>query len=64
MSLILAIDLGKYNSVLCGFDTVGGEVDIRTAKTTPAVLRQELTRHPVDRVVIETCSLAGWVFPS
>ena len=29
MSLILAIDLGKYNSVLCGFDILGGETVVR-----------------------------------
>ena len=61
MSFILAIDLGKYNSVFCGFDTCSGEVEFRTAKTTPAVLRTELTRRPVERVVIEACSPAGWV---
>ena len=32
MSLILAIDLGKYNSVFCGLDTSSGEVEFRTAK--------------------------------
>ena len=61
MSLILAIDLGKYNSVLCAFAESTGEVEFRTAKTTPAVMRAELTRQPVDRVVIKACSPAGWV---
>ena len=61
MSLILAIDLGKYNSVFCWLEANSGEVEFRTAKTTPAVLRSALLRRLVDRVVIETCSPAGWV---
>lgn len=61
MSIILAIDLGKYNSVFCGLDPSSGEAEFGTAKTTPATLRKELTRRPVDRVVIEACTPAGWV---
>ena len=34
MSFILAIDLGKYNSVFCGMQTATGEAEFRTAKTT------------------------------
>jgi len=59
MSLILAIDLGKYNSVFCGLDPATGEAEFRTAKTTPATLRKELTRRPVGRVVIEACTPAA-----
>lgn len=58
---ILAIDLGKFNAVFCWFDTKSGEVSFRTAKTTPAQMKHELTRQPVQRVVIEACSPAGWV---
>ena len=61
MSTILAIDLGKYNSVFCWLDPNSGEVNYRTAKTTPTMMRTELTRQPVKRVVIEACSPAGWV---
>ena len=53
MSRILAVDLGKFNSVLCWYDATSGEVVFRTAKTTPAVLRSELLRERVERVVIE-----------
>lgn len=31
--LILAIDLGKFNSVACFFDTVSQKPDFRTIKT-------------------------------
>ena len=61
MSTILAIDLGKYNSVFCWLDTASGEAAFRTAKTSPASLRTELTRQVVSRVVIEACTPAGWV---
>jgi hypothetical protein len=61
MAIILAIDLGNYNSVFCGYDPSTGEVEFRTAATTPAAVRAELRRRPVERVVIEACSPAGWV---
>ena len=61
MSLILAIDLGKFNSVVCAFDSDTREASFRTIKTTPAIVRVELLRQPVVRVVIEACSPAGWV---
>ena len=60
-SIILAIDLGKFNSVLCHFDADTREASFRTVQTTPAVLRAELLRQPVVSVVIEACSPAGWV---
>ena len=58
---ILAIDLGKFNSVLCWYDPATRATAFRTAKTTPADLDRELTRRPVGRVVFEACSQAGWV---
>ena len=48
---ILAIDLGKFNSVLCAFDPDTREAKFRTVKTTPAILRAELLRQPVVSVV-------------
>ncbi|CAN5339350.1 IS110 family transposase [soil metagenome] len=58
---ILAIDLGKFSSVLCWYDATAKTTDFRTVKTTPNDLRRELTRHPVNRVVIEACAPSGWV---
>ena len=60
-NIILAIDLGKFNSVLCHFDADIREASFRTVQTTPAVLRAELLRQPAVSVVIEACSPAGWV---
>lgn len=61
MNTILAIDLGKYNSVLCWYDPDSRASTFRTVATTPDELRRELTRTPVTLVVCEACSQAGWV---
>jgi transposase len=58
---ILAIDLGKFNSVFCWYDLDARTAAFRTAATTPDDLRRELLRRPVARVVFEACSQAGWV---
>jgi transposase len=60
-SAILAVDLGKFNSVFCWYDPGTHGVTFRTARTTPDDLRREFTRQPVARVVFEACSQAGWV---
>ena len=57
---ILAIDLGKFNSVLCWYEPISRSTTFRTVKTTPEELRKELTRNPVLVVVFEACSQAGW----
>ena len=45
-STILAIDLGKYNSVLCWYQPEDRNAAFRTVATTPEVLRHELTGQP------------------
>src|SRR3954467_5515931 len=59
--LILAVDLGRFNSVLCWYEPASKAAAFRTTPTTPAEFRRALLRRPVDRVVIEACSPAGWV---
>src|SRR5262245_14832382 len=58
---ILAIDLGKYNSVLCWYDPATRAASFRTVLTAPGELRRELLRQPVALVAFEACALAGWV---
>jgi transposase len=60
-STILAIDLGKFNSVMCWFEPDSRVETFRTVATTPEDLRRELTRQTTARVVFEACSQAGWV---
>ncbi len=58
---ILAIDLGKFNSVVCWYDPATRNAAFRTVRTAHADLRQELTRQPVAQVILEACAQAGWV---
>src|SRR5882724_11304451 len=60
-STILAIDLGKYNCVLCWYEPDTRGETFRSVATTAADLQRELTRQPVTLVVFEACSQAGWV---
>ena len=58
---ILAIDLGKYNSVACYYDSANQSSRFRTLRTTPAEVQQLLLREPVTLVVIEAGSSSGWI---
>lgn len=60
-STILAIDLGRYKSVVCIYQRASREHTFHTISTTPAELTKLLTRHPQTLVVIEACANAGWV---
>jgi transposase len=59
--LILAIDLGKFNSVFCWYDPIPKATSFRTVPTDPEKIRAALLRHPNVTVVMEACSPAGWV---
>jgi hypothetical protein len=50
---ILAVDLGKFNSVLCWYQPATRASAFRTVRTAHEELRQELTRQPVVQVVFE-----------
>lgn len=58
---ILSLDLGKYKSVGCDYEGESGRHSFRGSLTTPAALRQLVKEVKPDRVVIEVCSIAGWV---
>ena len=58
---ILAIDLGKYKSVVCILDQANGEYRFTTFDTSRAELRDLLTKEQPTVVLIEACLLAGWV---
>ena len=59
--LILAIDLGKFNSVCCWYDTATKSATFQQVKTTRAHLGRDLTWRRVAGVIIEAGSPAGWV---
>lgn len=58
---ILALDLGKFKSVACDYEAETGKHQFRSVVTTPQALHDLIVDHEPDRVVIEICSIAGWV---
>ena len=58
---ILAIDLGKFNSMCCFFDTDTQEHRFQMAATTKHYLTAVLTNHKIDLVVMEACGPSGWL---
>lgn len=59
--MILALDLGKSKSVACRYGAATGEHSFETIATRPQALYDLLEVDRPDRVVIEICSVAGWV---
>jgi transposase len=57
---IIAIDLGRHNSVAYVYDRSTRAHDFRRIDTTPAELDKLLARHPGALVVVEACANAGW----
>jgi transposase len=58
---ILALDLGKYKTVGCVYDSESGAHSFHRSFTTPAALQKMVQEVSPDRVVIEVCSIAGWI---
>ncbi len=58
---IIAIDLGKFNSMVCFFDSATNEYRFQLIKTERGYLRTLLSKGPSDLVVMEACSCSGWV---
>lgn len=59
---ILALDLGKYKTVGCDYERETGVHQFKSSFTTPAALGKLVAEVKPDRVVIEICSIAGWVY--
>ena len=59
---ILALDLGKFNSVACVLDAISGEHRFETITTSPSSVHDLLCTVKPDVLVIEACSIAGWVY--
>ena len=58
---ILAIDLGKSNSVACVYEMSDGAHRFRTIRTMPSEMEALIDQSQPERVVIEICLPAGWV---
>ncbi len=57
---ILAIDLGKFNSMCCFFDPDTGMPRFQTVATDRNYLRTFLAAQIVQLVVFEACRPSGW----
>lgn len=58
---ILALDLGKYKTVGCAYESESGAHQFQRTFTSPTDLQRLVQEIKPDRVVIEVCSIAGWV---
>jgi len=58
---ILSLDLGKYKSVACDYEAETGGHRFTTIPTNPQTLHDLIVDREPDRVVIEICSMSGWV---
>jgi transposase len=58
---ILALDLGKFKTVACVYDTTTHKAIYETIKMTPFGLHNLVASHEPDRVVFEIGPAAGWV---
>lgn len=59
--LILAIDLGKFNSMCCFFDTDTQEHRFQKVPTCRGYLKSFLQAHSIGKVVFEACGPSGWL---
>jgi transposase len=59
---ILAMDLGKNNTVICNYDSETGEHKFTKVKTMPQEIHDMLVGNVPDRVVFEIGALTGWVY--
>ena len=64
---IVALDLGKFNSVSCVYDPATHAHRFVSAATTPRTIHDLLVAQQSDDpaqtlLVIETCDVAGWVY--
>jgi transposase len=58
---ILAMDLGKFNTMCCFFDTKTREYSFWNAETARNYLRPLMEAHSIDLVVMEACGPSGWI---
>jgi hypothetical protein len=59
--ILLAIDLGKYMSVVCLYGPATTEAEFRTLDTSRAELTRLIVRARPAVVVVEACTPPGWV---
>ncbi len=58
---IIAVDLGKYNSMFCFYNSDTQEQTLAKAPTDRAYFRSVFQSRQPDLVVVEACGPSGWV---
>ena len=58
---ILALDLGKFNTMCCFFDSDSRKHSFLNAATERNYLSSIFQEHKVDLVVMEACGPSGWI---
>ncbi len=58
--IFLALDLGKFNTMCCFFDTATRKHRFLTAATDPDYLTSVFESDKIDPVVMEACGPSGW----
>jgi transposase len=58
---ILALDLGKFKTVFCDYDTHTTDPRFGTLATTPQAMHDLLVEQQPDRLVMEVSHVAGWI---
>jgi hypothetical protein len=58
---ILALDLGKFNTMCCFFDTKTRKHSFLNAPTERNYLNTLFMNHKIDLVVMEACGPSGWI---
>ena len=58
---IIAMDLGKFNSMACFYDSETGECSTAKAPTERNYFKSVFESREPDFVVVEACGPSGWV---
>ena len=58
---ILALDLGKFNSMACIYDSSTRQYRFQLCRTERTYLKTLLQSQSFDLVVMEACSCSGWI---
>lgn len=58
---ILALDLGKNNTVFCDYNCENGKYEFGQIPTTPPHIHDLIVARQPQRLVLEICTLAGWI---
>ncbi len=58
---IVALDLGKFNSVVCNFDSKTRKATFTTVATRQDYLNSVFAKCDADLVVMEACGPSGWI---